>query len=532
MLNDSSVVYLKPDVRIEPLVARWYAWPHLLSPASLALNLEYRYMPLLQSYLDNPDLHHAAAQESSLFCGPFMNINPQRSDEVEQLAVETRRSAAHALVLARAIRKLEREILLFADGDCLDHHYATLPDCLRGRIELGYDCHGRPNFRLFEELLYLDRLVAPLQQISLAQVRDDRRDFFLNTPRLASPQRLDLNISFADPAIDELADLRTRGRALGEIKVRGNLDQRARAQFDAFLTEQVPVRCEPQFDGYGLRIRYLGHACILVQSASTTILFDPVVPWERDDDQAQFVFDDLPDWIDYVILTHNHQDHVSIETLLQLRSRIGEVIVPRPNSLSTADPSLKLMLEHLGFQAVREVGPLTSITLADGHILTIPFLGEHADLDIQAKHGVFLELRGKRLLFLADSKCVDRQLYSNLTGQIGNVDILFIGMECDGAPLTWLYGPHLSEPPSRRHDNARRLSGSNCERAWAVVEEIGCKQIYVYAMGQENWLRYLLGLSYNTDSPQIFESNKFIEKSIQHSIPAERLYGCQQFYLS
>jgi L-ascorbate metabolism protein UlaG (beta-lactamase superfamily) len=27
----------------------------------------------------------------------------------------------------------------------------------------------------------------------------------------------------------------------------------------------------------------------------------------------------LPDVIDYVVLTHNHQDHVLLETLLQLR---------------------------------------------------------------------------------------------------------------------------------------------------------------------------------------------------------------------
>ena len=40
-------------------------------------------------------------------------------------------------------------------------------------------------------------------------------------------------------------------------------------------------------------------------------------------------YDDLPDVIDYVLITHNHQDHLLFETMLQIRSRIKHVVVPR-----------------------------------------------------------------------------------------------------------------------------------------------------------------------------------------------------------
>lgn len=37
---------------------------------------------------------------------------------------------------------------------------------------------------------------------------------------------------------------------------------------------------------------------------------------------------DLPERIDYVVLTHNHADHVLIETLLALRFRVDTIVMP------------------------------------------------------------------------------------------------------------------------------------------------------------------------------------------------------------
>ena len=75
-------------------------------------------------------------------------------------------------------------------------------------------------------------------------------------------------------------------------------------------------------------------------------------------------------------------------------------------------------------------------------------------------------------MFLADSNNLEPELYTHIKNIIGELDILFIGMECDGAPLTWLYGPLLSKPIKRSFDNNRRLSGSDSSRAWKILEKI------------------------------------------------------------
>ena len=35
----SEKMYLKPNVVMEPLVDNWYAWSHLISPATAAMNI-------------------------------------------------------------------------------------------------------------------------------------------------------------------------------------------------------------------------------------------------------------------------------------------------------------------------------------------------------------------------------------------------------------------------------------------------------------------------------------------------------------
>jgi hypothetical protein len=57
-----------------------------------------------------------------------------------------------------------------------------------------------------------------------------------------------------------------------------------------------------------------------------------------------------------------------------------------------------------------------------------------------------INLKGNRILCAADSNNIDPRLYERLHKLIGDIDILFIGMECDGAPLSWLYGSLLTKP--------------------------------------------------------------------------------------
>jgi hypothetical protein len=221
--------------------------------------------------------------------------------------------------------------------------------------------------------------------------------------------------------------------------------------------------------------------------------------------------------------------------LLQIRPRIRKIVIPLNNRGSLSDPSMKLCLAQLGFYDVITLGYFDSISFSDGRVVSIPFPGEHSDLDIYSKQSIFVEVKGRRLLFLVDSDGWDSMLYQRIAQQIlgpeRHVDALFLGMECNGAPLTWLYGPLLSRPISRRDDDSRRLSGSNYERALRIIGQFECSRVYVYAMGQEPWLKHIMGLEYATDSIQLTESNKLVDHCRSEGMVCERLYGSRDLLI-
>jgi L-ascorbate metabolism protein UlaG (beta-lactamase superfamily) len=525
-------VYLKPEAKIEPLACRWYVWPHLLSPAQHALNLLFHQVPLLKSYVSNPAVHAAASRDPELLCAPFIQLGPDFVAEMRKLLENIEKRCTGLLSFAADWRAFARKLQETADGTALDGLYRDLPASLAGVVELAYDVNDHPSARVLEEMLYEGALPNEhTQELSIWCGTDHDRKFFLNTPRLPGESRLDLQMPFTDPRIDVLAALRLEPLPLKDVIDTFALDQEGAARLDRAVTSTPPARYAPNYRGDGVRLRYFGHACVLVQSARTSVLFDPVVAWDGGEGGAGLTFHDLPDHIDYTFLTHNHQDHVSAEVLLQLRSRIGRVLTANHNRNSIADPSLARALGRLGMRNVTPVDPLTRVDLPGGRLTTIPFFGEHGGLDIHSKHATLLELEGRRFLFMADSDCADPRLYERLKPLIGEVDMLFLGMECHGAPLSWLYGPYLTRPVARKADETRRLSGANCERAWQMIQQVGCKQVFVYAMGQESWLTYLLGLAYTPDSIQIVESNRLVERCRAQGIPAERLNGCREMQL-
>jgi L-ascorbate metabolism protein UlaG (beta-lactamase superfamily) len=229
--------------------------------------------------------------------------------------------------------------------------------------------------------------------------------------------------------------------------------------------------------------------------------------------------------IDYVLITHNHQDHILFETLLPLRHKIKNIIVPHTCSGKLEDPNLRLMFNSVGFNNVTEVDELETIQFEDTTITGIPFTGEHSDLNIQAKSCYLVQIGEFKLMFLADSRVLEPALYQHVQRSIGNVDVLFLGMECDGAPLSWLYGPLMTKKLSRDQDSSRRLSGSDCGRGMSLVDIFQPKETYVYAMGQEPWVEFISSIKYTDESNPIIQSNKLVQLCSDRGITAERLYG-------
>jgi hypothetical protein len=65
----------------------------------------------------------------------------------------------------------------------------------------------------------------------------------------------------------------------------------------------------------------------------------------------------------------------------------------------------------------------------------------------------------------------------------------------------------------------------------AMVERLKCKEVYVYAMGQEPWLKHVMGIRYTEKSNPIIESNRLVETCRARGIKAERLFGEREILL-
>src|SRR5688572_32365453 len=95
-LNE-KVMYLKPNVVFEPLVDRWYAWSHLISPATAAMNIVGRHLSIMESYLLAPQIHAEAVLNPKMRGGPFMDFNGGRVEEVQALQQETMDKRKHMI---------------------------------------------------------------------------------------------------------------------------------------------------------------------------------------------------------------------------------------------------------------------------------------------------------------------------------------------------------------------------------------------------------------------------------------------------
>ncbi len=525
-----SKFYLKPNVQIDVLINQWTVTMPMNAPIPASYFTKQQ-VKIMESYIESPEDHIILANDPAFVGGPFINYSDNKVAEIKKLLANIIKNQAQSFELIEGIEATYK-LLENMQGHSLTALYAQLPECLRGKVELVYDLQHRPIIRFIERMFYNDTYYNPnTQSTCLSLIDHDVRPFVLSTPKLIGNTEVQLKIPFASEKYDFLAKLRETPHSLEEIMQNfPEVAPNKQELFKSFFSADAPKSKYTKPDSEQLRVRYFGHASMLVEYHGVSVLIDPFLSYDYITNLERYTIIDLPEKIDYVLITHGHLDHVVLETLLQIRYKVSNIIVPKNSGMCIADPSLKLLFQKLGFTNIHELEDLEELQITnDFTVVSIPFLGEHHDLAVRGKNAYVLKARNKKLYFAADSANLDPLLYQGIHQIIGDIDVAFCGMECDGAPLSWFYGPLVAKPISRVDDYSRQGSASNSEQALDIVETLKCKEAYIYAMGLEPWLAYILGLNYKEDSKQLIEANKFVKACEETGIKSKILYCKDEF---
>jgi L-ascorbate metabolism protein UlaG (beta-lactamase superfamily) len=525
---ESLRYYLKPNVQIEPLVNQWHAYPFLIAPATAAMVTANYQITTMKSYLQMPMAHAAALKNPDMIGGAFIDYDGKRLSEIRALKEKTENESKFLLELAKGIKELNELLQNKAKGYPLEELYQEVPVILRGFVELVYDLQHQPTVRFIEPLIYNSPCYRKTaQSIALTLINSDRRPFIFSTPRLKDTKIVHLPLHFDDTRLDDLVSLKTQPQSYDYIKEHFDVSDEDDDAFRSLLTETAP-KVTFRYDGDGVRVRYFGHACVLLESKDVSVLTDPLISYKYESDIVRYTYEDLPEKIDYVVITHAHHDHIVLETLLQLRGRIRNIIVPKGGNGFLPDPSMKLILQNIGFKNVFEIEDLETIRVPGAEITGVPFFGEHCDLSIRSKSVYAIKFATQSFLMVADSSAINPDVYRNVKEKVGAIDTIFVGLECTGAPMSWSYGALFTRPLDRQLDQVRRSKGSNCNTALELINIFDCKHVYLYAMGSEPWLNYFMALQHSHSEASDDESQKLLEECASRGIVGEKLFASKE----
>jgi len=110
-------VYLKPNVVAEPLVCGWYAWTHLIQPATAGHNIVERHQSIMKSFVQAPQVHLATTRNPAMTGGPFISYGPEADHRSNRLIEDCR---SRGIVAERLYGEKEISIALQPEKECPD----------------------------------------------------------------------------------------------------------------------------------------------------------------------------------------------------------------------------------------------------------------------------------------------------------------------------------------------------------------------------------------------------------------------------
>jgi L-ascorbate metabolism protein UlaG (beta-lactamase superfamily) len=455
--------FLRRDVVLDPLVDGFPAWLHTVAPVPAAVNLAFVQIPRLESELDGRSAGSARA-------------DPDRADYVAALLNSIKRDRGEMLDFASAVVKGAAGVRENAGACDVATLRTRLPRALDGLVEIVDDGCGHPALSFLESSIYRSQAYDERRQhVQLFLDHGGRRAVAANEPRLPQADSVDLRLPFRHAGLAEIALSRIRPITAARLGDALELNMEQRRSLGGLLTDE-PTFAPDRYAVANGRARYFGNGCVVLQTPRGTVVSDPFIS-SGDNAPGQYTLDDLPDYIDLAIITGGRPNRTVLETLLQLRGRIGRVVVPRAQHAGECEPSLALYLSQVGMSVV-EVDDFDEVRFPGGKVVATSFVDSHADGPRQVRSTYCVRLADATVFLGCDSLTPDPSIYRDMREQIGRIDMAFIaiGSESEAAGL----GGDALDGHASTSDPA---GGDLVELARVIVSELKAEEIYLYATG-------------------------------------------------
>jgi len=147
-----------------------------------------------------------------------------------------------------------------------------------------------------------------------------------------------------------------------------------RARWPRWVENKHYLPPEPRVDGTEMRLTWIGHSTVLVQTAGLNILTDPFLSQRASPTQwagpkrvraPALAAEDMPP-IDLVLVSHNHYDHLDLPALTNIaRHHDPRVVTPRGNAVLIRKASRRFQIDELDWgESVASGGAKVTVTPA------------------------------------------------------------------------------------------------------------------------------------------------------------------------